>query len=214
MSLFGELRIVDDVPAAFAALITEEAPRSIALSGGGTAERCYTALAERSPDWSGVSIYYGDERWLPLDDPDSNAGMVHRTLTGPIGAATEYPMFDEGLTIDEGAAAYGRLLADAGTVDFVHLGMGPDGHTCSLFPGSSQLDEKHHRVVVAGDDAHPHPRLTVTYPWLATARLVVFTVAGEAKRDALTRIRAGEQLPAARVRAQRVVWLADPAAAG
>lgn len=214
MSLFGELRVVADVPAAFVALITEESPRSIALSGGGTAQRCYTALAEQPPDWNGVSVYYGDERWVPLDDPDSNAGMVHRTLAGPIGAATEHPMFDGSLTIDEGAVSYGRLLADSGPVDLVHLGMGPDGHTCSLFPGSPQLDEHHHRVVVAGDDAHPHPRLTVTYPWLDTARLVVFTVAGEEKRDALSRVRAGEQLPAARVRAHRVVWLADSAAAG
>ncbi|HZJ25548.1 MAG TPA: 6-phosphogluconolactonase [Acidimicrobiia bacterium] len=214
MSLFGELRTVDDVPAAFAALLIAQAPRSIALSGGGTAERCYTALAGRQPDWSGVEVYYGDERWVPLDDPDSNAGMVHRTLAGPVGAATEHPMFDGSLTIDEGAAAYGRLLRDAGPVDFVHVGMGPDGHTCSLFPGSPQLDEQHHRVVPAGDDKHPHPRLTVTYPWLETARLVVFTVAGAEKRDALTRVRAGEQLPAARVRAHRVVWLADPAATG
>lgn len=214
MSLFGELRTVDDVPGAFAALLTETAPRSVALSGGSTAQRCYRALDELSPDWSGVSVYYGDERWVGLDDPDSNAGMVHRTLAVPIGAATEHPMFNGSLTIDEGAAAYGRLLEAAGPVDFVHLGMGPDGHTCSLFPGSTQLNERRHRVVPAGDDHHPHPRLTVTYPWLETARLVVFTVSGNAKRDALTRVRTGEQLPAGRVRAQRVIWLADPAATG
>ncbi len=65
-----------------------------------------------------------------------------------------------------------------------------------------------------GDALHPHPRLTVTYPWLETARLIVFTVAGEEKRDAFSRIRAGDDLPAARVDAERIIWLVDPAALG
>jgi 6-phosphogluconolactonase len=96
----------------------------------------------------------------------------------------------------------------------VHLGLGPDGHTASLFPGSPSLDETERLVVAAGDADHPHPRLTFTLPAIARARLVVVTVAGSEKRDAVERIRAGEDLPAARVRAERVLWLGDRAALG
>ena len=96
----------------------------------------------------------------------------------------------------------------------MHLGLGPDGHTASLFPGSPALDEAERLVVTAGDDAHPRPRLTFTFPAIARARLVVVTVAGAEKRDAVERIRAGEDLPGARIRAERVVWLGDRAAMG
>jgi 6-phosphogluconolactonase len=214
MTLAGEIREVPDVAQAFAELVVEEAPSSVALSGGGTAKDAYARLAMARPDWRGVDVYYGDERWVPLDDPDSNAGMVQRVLLSEVPPKSHHPMYREGLDIEEGAAAYGRLLRDVGPVDLVHLGLGPDGHTASLFPGSPALDETHHRVVVNGDALHPHPRLTVTYPWLETAPLIVFTVAGAGKHDAFARIRAGDELPAARVRADRVVWLVDPAALG
>ncbi|MGZ8764399.1 MAG: 6-phosphogluconolactonase [Acidimicrobiia bacterium] len=214
MSLHGEVREVADVARAFADLVIAEAPSSVALSGGGTAEEGYARLAAARPDWSGVDVYYGDERWVPLDDPDSNAGMAQRVLLSIMPPASHHPMFQHGLDIEQGAAAYGRLLRDVGPVDLVHLGLGPDGHTASLFPGSTALDETHHRVVVNGDALHPHPRLTVTYPWLETASLIVFTVAGEEKRDAFTGIRDGDDLPAARVRAARIIWLVDPAARG
>jgi len=210
----GEVREVADVAQAFADLVVEEAPGSVALSGGGTANDAYARLAAATPDWSGVDVYFGDERWVPLDDPDSNAGMVQRVLLSAVPPASHHPMYQEGLDIEAGAAAYGRLLRDVGPIDLVHLGLGPDGHTASLFPGSPALDETRHRVVVNGDALHPHPRLTVTYPWLETAGLIVFTVAGEEKRDAFTRIRSGEDLPAGRVRGERIIWLVDPAALG
>lgn len=212
--MHGELREVTDVAQAFADLVVAEAPTSVALSGGGTARDAYSRLAAAAPDWSGVDVYYGDERWVPLDDPDSNAGMVQQVLLPAVQPASHHPMYEDGVDIEAGAAAYGRLLRDAGPIDLVHLGLGPDGHTASLFPGTPALDETRHRVVVNADSLHPHPRLTVTYPWLETARLVVFTVAGDEKRDAFTRIRAGDDLPAARVRGDRIVWLVDPAALG
>ena len=81
----------------------------------------------------------------------------------------------------------------------MHLGLGPDGHTASLFPGTAALDVTDRLVVANGDDAHPHPRLTFTFPALARSRLVVFTVAGEDKREPFARIRAGEDLPGGRV---------------
>jgi 6-phosphogluconolactonase/glucosamine-6-phosphate isomerase/deaminase len=119
-----------------------------------------------------------------------------------------------GDTIEAAAAAYDGEVAAAPPIALVHLGLGPDGHTASLFPGSAALTVVDRLVVTNADDLHPHPRLTFTYPALARARLVVFTVAGSDKRDALARVRAGDDLPAAKVDADRVVWLVDPAALG
>ena len=99
-------------------------------------------------------------------------------------------------------------------IDLVHLGLGPDGHTASLFPGSAALAERERLVVENEDELHPHPRLTFTYPAIARSGLAVFTVAGADKRDAFARVRAGDDLPAAHVEATRVIWLVDPAAAG
>jgi 6-phosphogluconolactonase len=119
-----------------------------------------------------------------------------------------------GETIDEAADAYDRLLRRHGPVSLVHLGLGPDGHTASLFPGSPALEERERLVVATGDDLHPHPRLTLTFPAINQSPLVVFTVAGEGKREALARVKAGDDVPAARVAASRVVWLVDEAANG
>jgi 6-phosphogluconolactonase len=105
------------------------------------------------------------------------------------------------------------MVASRASLDVVHLGLGPDGHTASLFPGSSTLDERERLVAPAGDDAHPHPRVTFTFPAIARFRLAVFTVEGAAKADAFARVLAGDDLPAGRVSAARVVWLVDHTAA-
>jgi 6-phosphogluconolactonase len=103
-----------------------------------------------------------------------------------------------------------------GRFDVVHLGLGADGHTASLFPGSEALEADPGRLVVMNIDplgVHPHERMTLTFSGIARARQVVFTVMGAEKQGAMQRIADGEDLPAARVRADRVVWLVDPAAA-
>jgi 6-phosphogluconolactonase len=210
----GEVRIVDDVAAAFADLVADAAPASIALSGGGTARDAYTALAAREVDWSGVDVYFGDERFVPVDDPDSNEGMARAVLLDDAQPRAIHSMAGAGDTVDAAAGAYDAVIAAAPPIDIVHLGLGPDGHTASLFPRSDALAVTDRLVVANGDDLHPHPRLTFTYPALARSHLVVFTVAGDDKRDAFTRIRAGDDLPAAHVTAEQVVWLVDPAAAG
>jgi len=214
----GEVRTVDDVASAFADIVVEAAPSSIALSGGGTARDSYAALATRDLDWSGIEVWFGDERFVPVTDPDSNEGMARAVLLDRAGPAAIHSMAGagglEGDTPDGAALAYDALVAAAPPIDVVHLGLGPDGHTASLFPGSGALTVTDRLVVTNGDDLHPHPRLTFTYPALQRAHLVVFTVAGVDKRDAFTRIQAGDDLPAARVTAARVLWLVDPAAQG
>lgn len=135
----GELRIVDDVAAAFCDVVAD-AWRSrtgdlftIALSGGGTARRCYEALARHAGtpvDWSEVRVVWGDERCVPLDHEDSNHRLAQEALLRPVGPVGEiHPMQCE--VADEYDALIARL-----DIDLVHLGLGPDAHTASLFPAS------------------------------------------------------------------------------
>ena len=201
--MHGEVRPVDDVAAAFADLVVEESPESVALSGGGTAERCYSALRGRGPDWSGVTVLFGDERAVPVASPDSNEGMARRALLDHVAPATVHSM------VGLGAAAYDQLVGSMPPIDLVHLGLGPDGHTASLFPGAPQLDEMSAYVLDAGDDDHPHPRITFTFPAIARSQLVVVTVEGGSKREAWQRLVAGDDIPAQRITATRVVWLVD-----
>ncbi|HYV58704.1 MAG TPA: 6-phosphogluconolactonase, partial [Acidimicrobiia bacterium] len=142
----------------------------------------------------------------------SNEGMARQTFLDRVGPRNIHSMRNAGDTIAGAADAYDRLLRGRGPLDFVHLGLGPDGHTASLFPGSPALEERERLVVATGDDLHPHPRLTLTFPALDQSRLAVFTVAGDEKREALQRVKAGDDLPAARVSATRVIWLVDEAA--
>ena len=201
--MHGEVRAVDDVAAAFADLVLEEPPESIALSGGGTAERCYATLRGRGPDWSGVSVLFGDERAVPVASADSNEGMARRVLLDHVAPAAVHSM------VGLGADAYDELVRSMPPIDVVHLGLGPDGHTASLFPGAPQLEESARFVVEAGDDAHPHPRITFTFPAIARSQLVVVTVEGDGKRGAWERLVAGDDIPAQRVTGSRVVWLVE-----
>ncbi len=215
MTFTGEIRVVDDVPAAFAALVLERAPASVALSGGSTARECYETLAARKPDWSGVDVWIGDERFVPVSDQDSNEGMIRRALIDQVGRRSLHSMAEAGPTAEAAAAAYDAELRAAPPIALVHLGIGPDGHTASIFPGSPTLTIRDRLVVTAGDAKHPHPRLTFTYPAIERSDLVVVTVAGREKHDAFRRVQDGdESLPATRVRAAEVIWLVDPAAMG
>ncbi len=218
---------VADVPEAFAALVGERfAVRSgerftLFLSGGPTAAACYervAALPSGVVDWSLVDVFMGDERTVPADDPDANQRLVRQALVDKVGCSFT-PMPTEG--DPQGcAAAYQRVVAGvvAGPgIDLVHLGMGPDGHTASLFPGAPALEAPPDTFVAATTDPdgrNPHPRLTLTLGAIGRARLAVFTVAGTAKRAAVDRLLAGENLPAARVRAGEVRWLVDREARG
>jgi 6-phosphogluconolactonase len=216
----GELVVVDDVPGEFSERVIEafharpEEEFCLAVSGGDTARRSYERLASDGAeqiDWWLVNIYWGDERCVPPEHPDSNERMVRQALLEKVGAAhAVYPM-----RCDEGADSYQLKIGEIGRLDVVHLGLGPDGHTASLFPGSSALDADPGVLVSLNEDPaghNPHPRMTLTYSAIARSRLVLFTVAGEEKREAMGKVLAGDDIPANRVQAERVVWLVEPSA--
>ncbi len=183
----------------------------IALAGGSTAGPCYERLAADSHDaidWLSVNVYWGDERCVPPDDPSSNQLLGRRSLLERVGGANAvYPM-----SCDEGPDAYALRLGEVGKLDFVHLGMGADGHTASLFPGSPALEADPGQLVALNEDPsgrNQHRRMTLTLSAISRARLVVFTVAGASKRDTLRAVTEGADLPAGRVNADRVLWLVD-----
>lgn len=218
------IRLVDSVPEAFADLVHGQVAAagtrgfSVYLSGGGTAVACYRALAGRGTDWSSVDVFLGDERCVPPDHPDSNHRMIEETLFAGVGPIrSDHPMYTSG-TPEQAAHDYDRLLAASARPDLVHLGLGPDGHTASLFSDSAALlHPVPGRLVTANRDpsgVNPYDRITLTLEGIARARTVVFTVSGASKRDALTGICAGTDLPAARVSADEVLWLVDAAALG
>lgn len=214
MTLPGELRIVAHVPEAFAALVGERRPTSMALSGGDTARRCYELLVTVDVNWSAVSVYLGDERWVPANDPESNEELARTAFFDAAGVGAFHSMRHAGATREEAAAAYDALLWREPPIELIHLGLGPDGHTASLFPGTAALEESKRLVTTNGDDLHPHPRITFTFPAIARCKLAVVTVSGASKRDAMDSIRSGEDLPGARIAAEEVIWLADTDAAG
>jgi 6-phosphogluconolactonase len=221
MGIPGELRLVDDVPAAFASYAVEafaarpQEAFSLVLSGGDTARRCYehlAATAAKSIDWWNVDVYWGDERCVPHDDPASNYRLAREALLDRVGAANATYL----MRCAEGPDSYQLRIGELPHLDLVHLGLGSDGHTASLFPESAALEADPGRLVVMNDDPlgnNPHRRMTLTFAGISRARLVLVTVEGEHKADALARIASGEALPASRVQAQRVVWLVDQTAA-
>jgi 6-phosphogluconolactonase len=202
---------------------------TIALSGGGTPRRLYGLLAgppyrDRFP-WERTHLFWGDERFVPHNDTSSNYRMVRDAMLSraPIPAANIHPVPTEGLTPEAAAANYERELKSfygaerldpaSPLFDVTLLGLGPDGHTASLFPGTAVLEERERWVTeVVG----PKPtRITLTYPALESSRHVAFLVAGEEKRDIFKRFQRGEDsLPAARLRPIGTLHLfADAAAA-
>lgn len=205
----AEITYVDDVATAFADLVVREQPRTLTVSGGGTARRCYETLATRSGiDWSTVTVLLGDERLVPVEHPDSNEGMVRAELLDHVPVAAVHSMATS--TADD----YDALVRSLGSIDLVHLGMGPDGHTASLFPGAPALDVTDRFAVLSEPKLEPfHQRMTLTLPAIGRARQAVFTVEGDDKRAAFERVLRGDDLPAARVRAGRVTWIVDRALA-
>jgi 6-phosphogluconolactonase len=205
---------------------------AVCLAGGSTPERLFTLLTTPPwrdvMPWSRICWFWGDERFVRESDPRSNAGAARRLMLDrvPVPAANIFPIPTD--TVNETEAArlyemelrrfYGaeRLLPGRPLFDIVLMGVGADGHTASLFPGHAQVDETARWVVgvpEAGLDPFV-PRVTLTFPALASTREMLFLVSGAGKRDILARVLAGEDLPAAHARAEgELVWLVDRDAA-
>jgi 6-phosphogluconolactonase len=212
------------------AAIEERGTFRVALSGGGTPKQVYPLLLEPARrdavDWSRVEFFWGDERSVPPDHPESNFGVAYGMLISQLPSVRPdhvHRMPAEVQDIDAAAMGYESELrlafeargSEPPAFDLVWLGMGPDGHTASLFPGTEALGERERWVVGNRVPQHDTWRMTLTYPVLLAARDVLFVVTGADKADALRAIRAGGSgLPAERVAGDRVEWIIDAAAAG
>ena len=203
----------------------------VALSGGSTPRRLYELLA-RPPyrdalPWNRMHVFWGDERFVPKADARSNYRMAHEALLSrvPIPSANVHPIPTEDTTPLDAAMGfekelksfYGAAALDPSRplFDVTLLGLGADGHTASLLPGSRALAERE-RWAVAVTDGAPEPRISLTYPPLESSRHVLFLVEGTEKRAIFERVRRGDpDLPATRIQPiGQLLWLADAAAAG
>jgi 6-phosphogluconolactonase len=203
---------------------------AVCLSGGSTPRRLYErlatpAVASRFP-WSRSHWFWGDERFVPHDHPDSNYRMANEALLSRILVPGEniHAIPTEGMSPQQAAASYeatmksfygaDRLAPDRPLFDLTLLGIGADGHTASLFPGQPALHEAR-RWAVAVIGAKSEPRITLTYPALDSSRDVAFLATGEEKRGAVTRAQAGDRtVPAAMVRpVGHLHWFMDRGAA-
>jgi 6-phosphogluconolactonase len=211
------LEVVDDLPAAAHAAFVAAGEAAIAhhgrflvaLSGGSTPKALYERLHPDDLPWEKVELFFGDERKVPLDDERSNYRMVKTALLDRI-PVTAHPLVD--------ATAYDALLRDRGPFDLLLLGMGEDGHTASLFPGSPALGE-HDRWVVEAPGVEPaRERFTITAPVIVAARHILLLVGGKGKAEVLREVLEGPrgQHPAqlALEGNGEAVWLVDRAAAG
>ncbi len=205
---------------------------AVALTGGTIANEIHAAVARLSQgsaapaiDWSRVDVWWGDERFVPADDPERNALQARRALLDhlPLDPARihEVPASDGGADdVEAAAAAYSRAIREhgSGRFDVVMLGVGPDGHVASLFPGSDQLDVDD-RVAVAVHDSPKSPpeRVSLTYGALNRTAQAWFLVSGEGKAEAVARALGGadlHEIPATGVTGQeRTAWFLDDAAA-
>jgi 6-phosphogluconolactonase len=180
------------------------------LAGGSTPMRCYELLDGALEDWTGVHLWYGDERCVPFDDPESNHGQVKDRLRAR--GATWHPMPGT-LGPAEGAREYARELGST-VLDITHLGMGPDGHTASLFPNHPLLDAHGIAAGISDSPKPPPERITLTLPKLNESRRVVLLVTGEGKSEALARVMAGPDraYPASLLDRTKLLVMADNAA--
>jgi 6-phosphogluconolactonase len=199
-----------------AALLTE-VPVTFGLAGGSTPVATYRILREQALPWQQVTCWLPDERWVPPEDPASNALMARRQLTDHVPAqliAPDTTLADPG----EAAAAYQRLLEAEfdGGPDVVLLGVGADGHTASLFPETEALGLDHPGYVANWVDGFATWRLTATAPLLQASDRIIYLVSGTGKAEVMRRILVDEEPLPARVVADgaaSVTWMLDAEAA-
>ncbi len=182
----------------------------VGLTGGSIAEKIHAQLGRLGPDsgvdWSRVGFWWGDERYVAADSDDRNAGSARRLFLDVVGAdpaqVHEAPATDSGLSLADAAAPYGAEMRahDSGAFEVLMLGVGPDGHVASLFPGHPALDVADQIAVAVPDSPKPPPeRISLTFGALDRSRAVFFVVSGAEKAEAVARALA-EAGPGATVR--------------
>lgn len=192
----------------------------MAVSGGHTPWQMLRDLASEEVPWPIVELVQVDERVAPEGDPDRNLTHLRESLLdcSPLKPVQIHPMPVNDADLAAAAAHYAETLnllaGSPPTLDLIHLGLGPDGHTASLVPGDPVLDVTDRDVALTGV-YQGRRRMTLTFPTLDRARRVLWVVTGEAKVEMLRRLRSGDrQIPAGRVRSDHALVLADRAAAG
>ncbi len=184
-----------------------------ALAGGGTPRYCYEVLRRLPVDWSHVQLYFGDERCLPAGDAERNDSMAYDALIRHIAIPAEnVHVIPAQLGALQAAAEYHAVIAQAGQLDLVLLGLGEDGHTASLFPGNPATQRCAPVVAVFNSPKPPSERVSLGMDTINRARHKLFLLAGKSKREPLARIKQGEVLPAACVSGaewhmDRAAWL-------
>ncbi|HZS97279.1 MAG TPA: 6-phosphogluconolactonase [Terriglobales bacterium] len=241
MSAAHDIRIFDDPQRLFQGAAEEFASQAtaavrsrgrftVALSGGSTPRSLYSLLAQnRSLPWDKIYFFFGDERHVPPDSPESNYRMVRESLLSkvPSPAANVFRIPAENPEASEAAKAYEQTLRQFFNMpakefprfDLVLLGMGPDGHTASLFPGTSALQEGSRWVVSNWVDKFKTDRITLTLPVLNNAAVVMFLVSGQDKASPLKHViegkESGELYPSKLIQLVdgELIWMVDRAAA-
>ncbi|SED23506.1 6-phosphogluconolactonase [Nocardioides exalbidus] len=200
----------------------------IGLTGGTIADALHRELARRAPDssveWSRIAFWWGDERFVPADSPDRNALQAREALLDhvPVDEAHvhEVPASDQVATAEDAASSYSASMREhgAGSFEVLMLGIGPDGHCASMFPGHPALGARDAIAVAVHDSPKPPPdRVTLTFEAMERSRAVWFIASGEGKAEAVARALAPEgtveETPARGVRGEETVWWLDEEAA-
>jgi 6-phosphogluconolactonase len=189
---------------------------SISLAGSNTPRRTYELLAaEPAIDWSQVHVWFGDERCVPPDDPDSNYRMAHETLISRIDIPERNVHRVRGEDDPEAAAAAYAAEIDGVALDLALLGLGPDGHTASLFPASPALDVRDRAAVAVTASKPPPRRITLTLPVFERAVSILVLAPGESKAEAIAAVLRGPDphYPASLLPPDRTTILTDRAGA-
>lgn len=211
VSRIADLQAAGDVP-------------HVVLTGGTVAETIHREVARLAPesgvDWGAVDLWFGDERFVAADSPDRNVGQVRAAFIDAVGVPAhrvhEMASTADATDVDEGARAYQAELDQQGpeVFDIVMLGVGPDGHVASLFPGFAQLDVSDRAVVgVTGSPKPPPERISLTYSRLNSAASVWFLASGSGKADAVAQALGGadrHEIPASGVAGRdETIWFLD-----
>jgi 6-phosphogluconolactonase len=222
----AEIRVSEDPAAEVAERLTEAAVAGgdVVLTGGSSPKRAYELAAQHDADWSGATVWFTDERCVEPGHPDSNYGMAERSLLEQLSAGPQVVRMEGELGPDAGAGGYeAEIRARLGAEprwNLLLLGMGPDGHIASLFPGKPELEERSRLAVgvpLAGMEPQV-PRISLSMPALCSAREAILLITGESKAPMVARVfgtDADRSLPAAQVdlRYGTLTVLLDEAAA-